>query len=337
MDRDPNFVDKLVDNNSVQEVMSTGPGAVVKLLLPLLPLETAKGDSRYELLLQMVVAVQEKDLVALIIDCGVYLNARVGHYGTALQCAARFGHSDTVIYLLRSGADVNIVEGEHGTAVRAAVLGGYMEVVDALIEHGADVNTRKLKNDYLILQTGLDLGHYKIVENLIAAGADVHSLSRRHRWNSKFADEGGSALHAACALKQEAVVRKLIEYGADIALETQDEDGQPLMTPLQVAAKGGHLSCVQLLISCGASVEYCNRHGTALSLASSMNKTAVVEYLLGSEASIVIHPSGVNALAAACKTNSRDTIELLLNELQSANVKEAAYGDALRSAAGAGP
>lgn len=61
-----------------------------------------------------------------------------------------------------------------------------------------------------------------------------------------------------------------------------------------------------------------------------------MEYLLSSGASIMVQPSGTNALAAACTTGSREVVELLLSELSGTTLEETACGGALESAAKSG-
>jgi len=137
-------VGRFRESRSVHDVLYTGPGAVVKMLLQLLPMEKVEDD-RYGLLLQMAVSIDDRDWTNFLFERGVNVNAQGCYYGTALQCVARIGNLELVQLLLSSGAKVNILKGEHGTALRAAVLGGHEKVVDVLLQHGADVNLRSYK------------------------------------------------------------------------------------------------------------------------------------------------------------------------------------------------
>jgi ankyrin repeat protein len=60
---------------------------------------------------------------------GANVNARGGHYGTALQAAAVYGHHQTVKTLMEWGADVNIQGGEYGDALTAAYESGCEQTI----------------------------------------------------------------------------------------------------------------------------------------------------------------------------------------------------------------
>ena len=305
----------------VQDVLYNGPGAVVKMLLQLLPMKKVEDD-RYGLLLQMAVSIDDRDWTNFLFERGVNLNAQGYYYGTALQCAARYGNLELVQLLLSLGAEVNIPKGEHGSALRAAVLGGHEKVVDVLLQHGADVNLFSSQHGYSsrnsrpILQLALESPSVAILKSLIAAGADLNAefidkppllitacglgdvaivrlfLEKKININSngmksfhQDVSKAASALHMACSEGHEDIVRVLLEHGAKVQLEVESIDVQKFysQTPLQIAAHAGHLSIVQLLINAGATIDHFNSHGTALSIASTMNRIEVVEELLISQ------------------------------------------------------
>jgi hypothetical protein len=95
-------------SKSMLEVLSTGPGAVVKMLL-LAWAELRATDQRFSLLQQMVAAAGDVEFLRLLIERGVEVNSGGHYYGCALQAAARFGHLECVHLLLNAGAEVNLV------------------------------------------------------------------------------------------------------------------------------------------------------------------------------------------------------------------------------------
>lgn len=132
---------KFRESLSIEDVLTTGPGAVVKFLLANLPEEKA-DDTRFSHLAQMACIAGDQDCVELLLQRGLDVNISGHYYGTALQAAARVGNLAIVEHLLNSGADLNILQGVHGTALRAAVIGGHEDLVRMLIARGADVNLR---------------------------------------------------------------------------------------------------------------------------------------------------------------------------------------------------
>ncbi|KAL8992531.1 MAG: hypothetical protein Q9169_007030 [Polycauliona sp. 2 TL-2023] len=380
-------------SKSIHDVLYTGPGAVIKMLLQHLPMQKVEDD-RYGHLLQMAVAVDNRGWAKLLLERGVNVNAKGYYYGTALQCAARFGNVHLVELLLSKGAKVNICNGEHGSALRAAIIRGHEEVVDVLLQHNAEANQcdgvnlrttgqgdRSPKSEHLI-HLALDSRNLTILRSLAAAGTDLqpkmcnqppalitacrtgslemvrfllgHNVDvnppKRRSWegyrfpgeNMMFQDyyrkdERASALHLACSEGYVDIAQLLLEHGADSELEIEviEAEGYSSKTPLQMAAHSGHLHMVQLLINTGATIDYCNSHGTALSIASSQNKLEIVRELLLLGASIVDPLGGWDALASACRARCHAVVELLVEELPEV-LEERACTDALSAAVSGG-
>lgn len=126
-------------SSSMMDVLSTGPGAVIKVLLLSCP-KLCATDQRFGLLLQMIAVADDVEYLQLLIERGADVNICGHYYGCALQAAARFGHLECVHLLLNAGAKVNLTGGRYETALRAAVIGEHETVVSTLNAHGANVN-----------------------------------------------------------------------------------------------------------------------------------------------------------------------------------------------------
>jgi ankyrin repeat protein len=270
-------------STSITDVLSTGPGAVVRILLTRLPNERT-DDSRYGLLLQMACMAGDRECVELLLQRGIDVIRTGGYYGTALQAASRVGNIEIVDHLLDSRADVNIVDGAHGTALRAAVLGGHEDIVRRFLACGADVNLRhedkgksvlhiavKSKSDAIfkalfvagaavstansnqrhILITACKQGHAAVVDLLLASGVDVNISETQPEYYRYIPDKAATPLIAACAEGHPSVVRLLLAYGANIE-KTNDSSA----TPLMAAIKGNNLSIVRLLLDAHADVNH---------------------------------------------------------------------------------
>jgi len=109
-------------------------------------------------------------------------------------------------------------------------------------------------------------------------------------------DKAMSALMVAAMDGDLAIVKELIEMGADMHAENNDGN-----QPLWFAAASGNTAMLKLLLQAGADADHINFNGyTTLMFAASTGKLAVVETLLAAGAnSTIINPDGLNALECA--------------------------------------
>ena len=345
-------------STTITDVLSTGPGAVVKILLANLPEEKA-DDSRYGLLGQMACMAGDQECVELLLQRGMDVNGSGNYYGTALQAASRVGNIEIVERLLNSGADVNILQGVHGTALRAAALGGHEDLVRSLIARGADVDLRykdrgesvlhlalesrdhaifktllvagadmntEMSNQQQVLAAACKHGDTALVELLLASGVDVNVSGTEPSHYNSIPYEKETPLHAACAEGHFSVVQLLLDHGADI-----EKTNESSATPLMAAIRGNNLSTVRLLLDAGANVNHAV-DVTPLSEAAEDCKLEIVEELLSAGAIIGGPFTKRNALAEACNSRQHMVIELLLEALSGTQYKIEICGEALSAA-----
>jgi ankyrin repeat protein len=91
------------------------------------------------------------------------------------------------------------------------------------------------------------------------------------------ADEpGATVLHVAASRGEDAMVRMLLEAGAEVDAVTSGKK----MTPLLYAAESGYLAVVQRLVAAGARLDVRDAKGrTALALAEEEGHEDVVRWL----------------------------------------------------------
>lgn len=353
---------------SITDVLSTGPGAAVKILLANLPEEKA-DDCRYGLLAQMACMAGDQEWVELLVQRGLDVNGLGCYYGTALQAASRVCNIDIVERLLNSGADVNILQGVHGTALRAAALGGHEDLVRSLIGHGADVNLRYKNTGVSILHLALESrnsatfkallaagaavntdianpqhiliaackhGDTAFVELLIANSVDVNVSGTKISHFYSIPDKEATPLNAACAEGHLSVVRLLLDHGADI-----EKTNESSATPLVIAIHGENLPAIHLLLDAGANVNHAvntsviSNHAnfvTPLSKAAENCKLEIVEILLSAGAIIGGPSTKRNALAEACNSRQYIVVELLRGTLSGIQYEAEICGEALHAA-----
>ena len=136
------------------------------------------------------------EMVKFLFKSGAKLDARDKVGFTALHEAADRGCAEVVGFLADSGLDVNARSATGFTPLQCAANGcftndvtsetSYVAVVKVLLAHKANVNARTLRNQ-TPLHRAADWGHPKILEALLAAGADPNARD----------DDGKTALDIA--------------------------------------------------------------------------------------------------------------------------------------------
>ncbi|KAK2804368.1 hypothetical protein FQN50_006659 [Emmonsiellopsis sp. PD_5] len=340
-----------IQADSLQEVLTTGPGGVIKLILQSQQELQAK-HKRFSLVLQMAAAVGDEDFIQLLIDRKVDVNLSGHYFGNALQAAARFGHLNCVHRLLEAGADVNKVGGLHETPVRAAIQGTHSEVVSALMNQGADVNLSRdsgqsltaiwpmslvqdrVSSHEIPLITACGHGNVEMVETLLSGGADVNISGPSHSRNTSIPYSEASPLHKACAEAKEDIVQILLKRGVDLEKRVDD-----CPTPLAAAARAGHLGIIDQLLKSRAAIYDPPRTPNVLIEACKSKKAgAVIGFLLQKSSNSSTRmaaceealqhsrdelsftllfrqlPKTASVLSKACMFGSKDAVELILTQ-----------------------
>jgi ankyrin repeat protein len=159
---------------------------------------------------------------------------------TPLACAVLGNHVHVTGHLLENGADPNQTASAHsdGTIMHIAAACGHTDIAQLLVDHGACVD-RSLFGWQTPLRDAIDRQHWKTVNVLIAAGANVNP-----------ADSNPSPLHLAAMAGEAETVRLLLSHGAKIDVTHNFVMGQP-ETPLQVAVRTGQAEIVAMLQAAG--------------------------------------------------------------------------------------
>ncbi|KAJ0392773.1 hypothetical protein P43SY_003359 [Pythium insidiosum] len=142
--------------------------------------------------------------------------------------------------------------------------------------------------------------------------ARVRQLLKAHALdvNARDPTSGETALQLAAQEGLVAVIRLLLE-APGICVDAADDSG---WTPLQAAARWGHLEAVKLLLRAGARTESANESGaTALHWAASYGYADVVEALLGAGANVnAQQENGTTVLHFAAANGNPNVVTLLL-------------------------
>jgi ankyrin repeat protein len=263
----------------------------------------------------------------LIVERHMDVNARGGHYGTAIQAALYKGHLSIVRLLIEHNADVNSKDDDGSSPLHMAAQIGDHEAVSFLLSyrtdvqatdsghslvfsalnsgnvavtrlHGADTNARD-EMDLTSLHIPSNNGDFEHIRVLLERAADVNSQD----------NQGSTPLHLASAKGNDSVVRLLIEHRAEVnALDNTNS------TPLHLASLNGNSDVVVLLIEYGAIVDARDsKNSTPLHLASAKGDDKVVKLLIEHGAYVNAKgEKGMTPLHAASRRGPFDVVKLLL-------------------------
>lgn len=158
--------------------------------------------------------------------------------------AIKFDEVGRVRSLLQRGMDANVVEETRGeSAVMVALREESMRVFRMLIDTpGFDPELQARNGDTALMLASFK-GNMEAVQALLARGAQVNR-------------PGWTALHYAAASGKDDVVRLLLERSAYIDAESPNRT-----TPIMMAARGGHIMTVKLLLDEGADATLRNDAG----------------------------------------------------------------------------
>ncbi|XP_028169065.1 uncharacterized protein LOC114359033 [Ostrinia furnacalis] len=152
-----------------------------------------------------------------------------------------------VRYLVAAGCDINIQGPEGMTALHIAAQGGDVELCTALLEAGdVSVDSRDL-GGWTPLVWAAENDHVDVVRLLLSRGADATTRD----------SEGNGCVHW-CALAGHARSLRLLLAAAPHAHAAPNAHKD---TPLHVAARQGHYSCVVILLARGARTDVENSAG----------------------------------------------------------------------------
>ena len=183
---------------------------------------------------------------------------------------------------------------------------------------------------YTLLHVACDKGYERIVEQLIASGADVNLRDGIGRSLFRFIyRRGETPLHRAAAIDSCRIVHMLIEAGAHVDCYDYYHS-----TPLHFAAMHGNYDMVRMLVEAGADVAARDDDGNEpLLMAIRNGGTAIVGYLLDHGADInATSNSGEAPIHRATRMTRKDTALLLLRRGADINVQDGGYKSPLHIA-----
>lgn len=177
--------------------------------------------------------------------------------------AVKIDDASVVKSLLSRGLDPNLVEEERGdTGMILALRENSLKVFELLLNaRDVDIEARA-KNGDTALMIACFKGNRAAVDALLAKGAEVNR-------------PGWTPLHYAAAIGNNDIVKVLLDKSAYIDAESPNKT-----TPMMMAARGGHIMTVKLLLDEGADATLKNELGmSAIDFAEKFNHKDIAEGL----------------------------------------------------------
>jgi ankyrin repeat protein len=186
------------------------------------------------------------------------VNAKDETGQSALMVALYHGRRDIADVLLAHNPTLDIFE---------AAATGKLERLRELLDANPDLLNAYAKDGFYPLGLAAFFGRAEVALYLLERGADVKLVARNPMQVT--------ALHAAVATNQVAIVKALLERGADVNARQQQG-----WTPLHGAAGEGKLEIMDLLLARGAQLNAKNDEGkTPLAIALERGQSATAEAL----------------------------------------------------------
>lgn len=176
------------------------------------------------------------EIVRILVEHAVDVNAQDENGWTALHLASKMGYVETARILIEHSADATAPGWQKWTALHLASEGGHLELARLLLEHGTGTTAREW-HGWTALHVSSVRGHIEVARMLIKHGACVTAQDRQE-W---------TALHSASEAGREEVACMLLEHGADVTAQNDNRQ-----TALHVALEGGHVEVAHMLVEHGA-------------------------------------------------------------------------------------
>ncbi|XP_064627394.1 transient receptor potential cation channel subfamily A member 1 homolog isoform X2 [Lineus longissimus] len=210
------------------------------------------------------------EVAKLCIEKGADVNTHRTGWNTALHLAAISGDIRIVKLLLDHNARIDVLNDQQATPLHRAASFNHAEVCQFLIDRGAQLE-RKDKDNFTPLLLASSEGHDNTIKALLQRKADIEAVDKNDKtaiyWAAEedniaalevllthpkieevgLIDKGdrydNTPLHIACQKGFTAVVKSLLDHGADLDAKNEEEQ-----TPLHLACRFGRTNVVRELV-----------------------------------------------------------------------------------------
>jgi ankyrin repeat protein len=282
--------------------------------------------------LSSATATGNLDMINLLLEKGARPN---GHKTSPLVVASYNGNKICCEKLIEVGANVNEMTIEGLRPLVAAILTNQLDIALLLLQSGADVNCSY--KDLTALDHAVGQNQLNLVQLLLRYKPDI---------NHRCKDLGYKALHYACEVDDVDIIKCLLQHGADPTIKSKrhltplhvalsngkkqaaielikadpsvvndyslDDNDQPALTPMCLAAMEDFPEVIKLLAECGADVCTSTNGIPPLHFSGSQGLDSCLLALVNAGAAIdQVSEDGVTALV--CSVDNISAVRILLD------------------------
>ncbi|KAK9826780.1 hypothetical protein WJX81_008505 [Elliptochloris bilobata] len=233
-------------------------------------------------------------------ECGCSLVARSANSWKPLHSAAAHNQVGAIDALVQLGCEAAVSDSMAQTPLHVAAAEGHVDAIHALVRLGCDPAARD-RDGCTPLYCAAAWDQAEAVLALDGAGCPAWARS----------GDGRTPLHAAAEQGWEGLLDVLVRR-LDSKVDARDAKQ---LTPLHMAAAGGHAGAVQRLLVLGAEADPCDSRGrTPLHHAAKQGRAAAVEALVQAGADVHARdvPGGYTPLHLAADAGQGDAVAALV-------------------------
>ena len=179
-----------------------------------------------------------------------------GTAGTPLHQAVGQGHKDLVSLLLNEGCPIDVVNSQGISPIHAASSAGQIDMIELCAEHGSNVNIGNCIGE-TPLHFAVGSGQHKSMHALLRLGG--------RKSLTKIAGIVGTPIHYAATAGHSDMVSQLLQEGSrdgvfDLS-SLANICSSEKMTPLMLAAMGGHVTTFKEFVKYGGDIHLSDNLG----------------------------------------------------------------------------
>ena len=223
------IVRRLLDRGAAIDVGSPAEGTAL-CVASLSPIDPPEGPTA---------------VVRLLLERGADRNRGNSDGMTPLMFATREGKADVVQILIAAGADVDRGDVRGWTALRFAARSGDTTILRLLLTARANPNVREYDAPLTPLDHAVAGGSPIVVSMLLRGGADPNGIPVANGYSP-------TPLLRAVQIRNLEIVRLLVAARASPNFVVSNEDGDRLVSALDIATEAGDKAMIKLLKNAGA-------------------------------------------------------------------------------------
>jgi len=150
-----------------------------------------------------------KEMVTFLLEKGAAVNHKDSFGATPLHMAVVQGHKEIVELLILKGADINATAKNGKIPLQLAFEKEHTAIIQLLLNQGIDIKTPVNEYGRTLLHKAVIMGKQKVVDLLIAKGADINTKDKT----------GKSPLDFALICGHKGLAKLLMEKGAKTAIK----------------------------------------------------------------------------------------------------------------------